>query len=308
MTAAPATTSPGKVATFLDLIKFAHSVFALPWALIATALAFRVAAGGWDRWWERLLLILVCMVAARTYAMTVNRLVDRRFDKLNPRTARRPSVTGAISPGFMMVVIALCVAVFFAGAAGFWWRFANPWPTILAAPVLAWLGFYSFTKRFTALCHFVLGISLGLAPVSAWIAIAPPAGSLFNPAIVLMGVAVTFWVAGFDILYAMQDEQIDRAAQLNSIPARFGRGGALWISRLSHALTLAALAGAGLAAGLGPLYWIAVAVAAALLIVEQSLVKLSDISKINIAFMTVNGVIGLVVGGLAIADILLLHR
>ena len=307
MTSLPAISpTRGRVATFLDLIKFAHSVFALPWALIATALALRVAAGGWDRWWERLVLILICMVAARTYAMTVNRLVDRRFDKDNPRTALRPSVTGAISAPFMIVVIGLCVALFLAGTLGFWWRFSNPWPTILAAPVLLWLGFYSFTKRFTALCHFVLGVSLGLAPVSAWIAIAPPAAPLLNQAILFMGVAVTFWVAGFDILYAMQDEEIDRAAKLNSIPARLGRRRALWISRLCHAITIVALVGVGLAAHLGMLYWIAVAVAALLLIIEQSLVKPTDISKVNIAFMTVNGAVGLVVGALAITDILVI--
>jgi 4-hydroxybenzoate polyprenyltransferase len=300
MTAAPVPSSPGKVATFLDLIKFAHSVFALPWALIATFLAIQFA--GWERWWERLILILVCMVAARTYAMTVNRFVDRKFDKDNPRTARRPSVTGAISPGFMGAVIGISVAVFIAGAAGFWWRFDNAWPLILSGPVLAWLGFYSLTKRFTAMCHFVLGISLGLAPISAWIAIA---GTIPSAAIWFMGVAVTLWVAGFDILYALQDEEIDRAAKLNSIPAKFGRGISLWISRACHILAIAALAGVGIAGAFGVFYWIAFAIAAALLLIEQSLVRKDDISKVNIAFMTVNGVIGLVVGVLAILDILL---
>lgn len=290
------------LATFLDLIKFAHSVFAMPWALIATVMALRVA--GWERWWERLGLILLCMVAARTYAMTVNRLVDRRIDKDNPRTARRPSVTGAVSARFMRWVIALCVVLFIVAAAGFWWRFGNFWPVALSLPVLAWLGFYSFTKRFTAMCHFVLGISLGLAPVSAWIAIAPPRGPMLPPAIGLMGVAVMLWVAGFDILYALQDEEIDRAAGLNSIPAKMGRGGALWMSRGCHALTIGALAGVGVAGGFGWLYWIAFGIAAGLLIVEQALVKRDDISKVNLAFMTVNGVVGLVFGTMAIGDLL----
>ena len=301
--AAGATSAGGRVGTFLDLIKFAHSVFALPWALVAAVMAMKVA--GWERWWERLGLILVCMVAARTYAMTVNRLVDRRFDRENPRTARRPSVTGAVSAGFMRGVIVLCVVVFGAGAAGFGWRFGNWWPVALSVPVLAWLGFYSFTKRFTAMCHFVLGISLGLAPVSAWIAIAPPRGPLLTPAIVLMGVAVVLWVAGFDILYALQDEEIDRAAGLNSIPAKLGRGGALWVSRGCHALTVAALAGVGVTGGFGWVYWVAFGIAAGLLVVEQALVKRNDISRINIAFMTVNGVVGLVFGGMAIGDLLL---
>ncbi len=290
--------------TFLDLIKFAHSIFALPFALIATFMASKAIGMLWPGW-LRLVLILVCMVAARTFAMTVNRLVDRKFDVLNPRTARRPSVTGAISPGFMIAAIVLCAVIFTATTSLFYYFFANAWPTLLALPVLAWIALYSFTKRFTWLCHFWLGASLGLAPVSAWIAIAPPTHPVITAAIVLLGIAVLFWVAGFDILYALQDEQIDREAGLSSVPAKFGRRGALWLSRVCHLLTSAAFMGIGFAGQFHTLYWIGFGLAAALLLIEQLLVKPTDISKINIAFMTVNGLVGLVFGTLAILDLLM---
>ncbi len=294
----------GRISIFLDLIKFAHSVFALPFALVATFMASRAIGETWPGF-KRLAIILVCMVAARTYAMTVNRLVDRKFDALNPRAAKRPSVTGLISGPFMVITIALCVAGFVAATYLFYMAFGNIWPPVLAMPVLLWLGFYSYTKRFTWLCHVVLGISLGLAPVCAWIAIAPPSQPVITLPIILLGLAVVCWVAGFDVLYAMQDEDIDRKYRLNSIPARFGRRRALWISRAMHAATIILLAGLGITGGFGVAYWVGYAAAVALLIIEQSLVKENDISKINIAFMTVNGTVGLVFGALAILDVLL---
>jgi 4-hydroxybenzoate polyprenyltransferase len=317
MTTAPTTTSPppsspAKLATFLDLIKFAHSIFALPFALIATFWAFRVVGyprlGGAAGILTRLALILVCMVAARTFAMTFNRLIDRSFDAANPRTAKRPSVTGAVSPGFMQFILALCILVFVLATSGFYWLYANPWPVLLSLPVLAWLGGYSLTKRFTAMCHFWLGISLGLAPISAWIAIAPPHFGVFDQVgitALLLGLGVTFWVAGFDILYALQDEEFDRGMNLNSIPAAFGRRRALWISRGCHTLTVLAFTAVGVSGNFHALYWIGLAFAAIVLLIEQSLVRENDISKINLAFMTANGLIGLVFGACAIADTLL---
>jgi len=298
---------PGRIGTFLDLIKFAHTVFALPFALIATVWALKTigATPSNPATWVRLGLILACMVLARTFAMTVNRLVDRKYDALNPRTARRPSVSGLISPGFMVAVIALCAALFALAAGAFWWAFANLWPLLLCAPVLAWLGLYSFTKRFTALCHLWLGASLGLAPVSAWIAIVPPHGPLVSPAVALLGVAVLFWVGGFDILYALQDEEIDRAAGLHSIPAAVGRDNALWLSRTCHLLTAAALVAAGIAGGMHACYWAGTVLAVILLVIEQALVRADDISRINVAFMTVNGIVGVAFGTLGIADLLL---
>lgn len=299
-----------QVAVFLDLIKFAHSIFALPFALIATFWAFRavgispLSTGGLGR----LGLILLCMVVARTWAMTFNRLVDRRFDAANPRTAKRPSVTGAVSVSFMAMTLCLCAILFLAATGGFYAAFANPWPVLLALPVLAWLAAYSLTKRFTALCHFWLGLSLGLAPVSAWLAIAPPVVSPLDGrgvTILLLGAGVTFWVAGFDILYALQDEGFDREERLHSIPAAVGRAAAIWISRACHAVTLLCYAAVGATGGFHTLYWVGLAAAALLLVIEQALVSPRDISKINLAFMTANGLIGVVFGSLAILDTLL---
>ena len=300
---------PGQLATFLDLIKFAHSIFALPFALIATFWSFRVAgvaplaAGGL----ERLGLILACMVLARTWAMTFNRLADRRFDAGNPRTVGRPSVTGAVSAGFMKGTLAVCLLLFLAATAGFGFLLGNFWPLILAVPVLAWLAAYSLTKRFTALCHFWLGASLGLAPVAAWLAIVPPGVSPVDGrglTVLLLALGVTFWVAGFDILYALQDEAIDREWGLHSLPAALGRGGALLVSRLCHVLTAGFFFAVGMTGGFHIAYWAGYGAAVGLLVIEQALVSPRDISRINVAFMTANGLIGLVFGGLAIVDML----
>jgi 4-hydroxybenzoate polyprenyltransferase len=297
-----------KIATFLDLIKFAHTIFALPFALIAAFWSFRqaaiapVSAGGVGR----LALILACMVIARTWAMTFNRLVDLPFDASNPRTARRPSVTGEVTVGFMKGTLVACVLAFLAATAGFL-AWGNWWPLSLAVPVLAWLAAYSFTKRFTAWCHFWLGASLGLAPVSAWLAIAPPAVPPLSGqglTVVLLGLAVAFWVAGFDILYALQDETLDRAMALKSIPAAWGRRRAIWLSRGCHVAAAGVFLAVGLVGNFHVLYWIGFGCAGGLLVVEQLLVSPGDISRITIAFMTANGLIGLVFGGLAIADVL----
>ena len=298
----------GRVRTFLDLIKFSHSIFAMPFALIGTFLASRRIGLLWPGW-TRLGLIVLCMIAARTFAMTFNRLADRGLDARNPRTARRPSVTGRISAPFMIGLLIL-TGLLFVGASSLFYLFLhNIYPLILAVPVLAWIAGYSFTKRFTWLCHFYLGTSLGLAPVSAWIAIVPPHGPVIGAQILWLGIAVTFWTAGFDILYALQDMAVDRAERLFSIPAKLGIGGALWVSRLCHLLTLLALTafGCGWMGGipLGPLFWIGLAAVALLLVIEQALVQPKDISRVNLAFMTVNGLVGLVFGALAISAVLL---
>ena len=312
----PAASSPPasparRLATFLDLIKFAHSVFALPFALIATFWAFRTLGirpfSG--EAFARLGLILACMIFARTFAMTFNRLIDRTFDAANPRTAKRPSVTGAVPVPFMVSTLAVTATLFLLATGCFYIFFHNALPLILALPVLAWLAGYSLTKRFTALCHFWLGLSLGLAPLSAFIAIAGwPARSFLDPHVLpmlLLAAGVTTWVAGFDILYALQDEAIDRAQHLHSIPAALGRRKALFISRLCHVLTVAAFLAVGITGHFHLLYYLGFAAAALLLLLEQSLVSEGDISKINIAFMTANGLIGLLFGALAIADTLL---
>ena len=307
----PASPKPGvvkSIRTFLDMIKFSHSIFAMPFALIATFLAARAIHLLWPGW-IRLGLIVLCMVLARTFAMTFNRLVDRDFDSRNPRAMRRPSVTGEVSVRFMIITLVVCGSLFVGAAFLFDLILGNIYPVVLAVPVLLWIALYSFTKRFTWLCHFFLGSSLCLAPVSAWIAIVPPHGPVLGAQVLLLAGAVLFWLPGFDILYALQDVDIDRKEKLFSLPARFGVAESLWISRGCHVIVILMLLAFGLGVGgglpMGPVYWIGFAAVFLLLTIEQSLVKPDDISKVNLAFMTMNGLVGLIFGLTTIAAILL---
>ncbi len=299
-----------RIVHFLELIKFSHSVFALPFALIATFLAARRIGLIWPGW-LRLGLILLCMVFARTFAMTFNRLADRQLDQRNPRTQRRPSVTGEISVAFMVGALLFSGASFIFST---WWfdrLFADPYPVLLSLPALGWIALYSFTKRFTWLCHFILGASLGLAPISAWIAIAPPQGPMLTAQVLWLAAAVLFWTAGFDILYALQDWQVDRREKLYSIPAAVGVSGSLWVSRVCHVLAVLGLLAFGLGldggAALGPWYWAGWVIVIGLLGIEQLLVTPRDISRVNLAFMTINGVVGVVFGILSIAAIVVVR-
>lgn len=286
------------VRTWGEMIKFSHSVFALPFALLATFLAARperpTAA--------QLALIVAGMVAARSAAMTFNRLVDARLDAANPRTAGRALPRGTIRPAAAWGFFAAASAAFVAACGGFLWLDGNPWPLRLGVPVLAVLCLYSYTKRFTGWSHLVLGAAIALAPVAAWIAIRPQ--TLGAPAGLLL-VAVMFWIAGFDLIYACQDRDFDRRVGLYSVPARLGIAAALRLARVLHVLTVAALLGVGWTAGLGALYYTGVAVVALLLAVENALVSPGDLRRVNVAFFTVNGVVGLVLGGLGVMDILL---
>ncbi len=294
--------------TFLDMIKFSHSIFAMPFALIAAFLASRAIDLAWPGW-IRLGLIVVCMVLARTFAMTFNRLVDRNFDGRNPRAMRRPSVTGEVSVAFMIGTLVICGILFIGATLLFDLILGNVYPVVLAVPVLGWIALYSLTKRFTWLCHFFLGSSLCLAPISAWIAIVPPHGPVVGVQVLLLAGAVLFWLPGFDILYALQDVEIDRKEKLFSLPARFGVAESLWISRACHFLVIVLLLAFGLGIGgglpLGPVYWLGFVIVVLLLVIEQSLVKPHDISKVNLAFMTMNGLVGLIFGLTTIAAILL---
>ncbi len=285
------------VRTWGEMIKFSHSVFALPFALLATFLAARPQRPQLGQ----LLLIVAAMVMARSAAMTFNRLVDAAFDAANPRTAGRALPRGLISRTAALGFLVAASAGFVLVAAGFWLGYGNPWPLWLCGPVLLVLCGYSYTKRFTRWSHLVLGVSIALAPPAAWIAIRPE--TLGAAAALLMG-AVLCWIAGFDILYACQDIEFDRRAGLHSLPARLGIAPALRIARGLHGLTVACLVGVGLSAGLGWLYGIGLALVALLLIVEHALVRADDLSRINLAFFTVNGIVGLVLGGLGILDIL----
>jgi 4-hydroxybenzoate polyprenyltransferase len=276
----------GRLRTVLEMIKFVHSVFALPFALTGALLAARVAhktPSGWPTL-RQILWIVLAMVAARSAAMTMNRIADVRFDRENPRTQTRALATGALSLPFVWFFTLATVALFFIAA----WQL-NPLALKLAPVALAILFFYSFTKRFTSWSHLFLGFALGVSPAAAWIAIA---GGL-DLRILILCAAVTLWVGGFDILYACQDVEYDRRSGLFSVPKRFGIAKALLISRVMHVGVIVLLA--WLAASFA-LPWPAAAgiiVVAALLGYEQSLVRADDLSKLDAAFFTVNGYISL---------------
>ncbi|MDB5295971.1 MAG: ubiA [Phycisphaerales bacterium] len=294
-----------KLALFAGDIKVSHTVFALPFALLSTFLAANYPAAtpapGHVPAAGQLLLILACMVTARTVAMAANRLLDARLDAVNPRTARRALPAGALSPQFYLAVTVVCAAGFFAACLGFWLLYANPWPALLGPPVLAFLSAYPFLKRFTRLCHYYLGAALALAPVCAWVAIR---GALDAPPLWMAG-AVLCWTAGFDIVYACQDYASDVATGVFSVPAKLGVARALWVARLTHVAAACLLVAVGLSARpvLGSAYAAGVALAVGLLFVEHALVRADDLSKVGLAFFTVNGVISLALGTLGIVDV-----
>jgi 4-hydroxybenzoate polyprenyltransferase len=265
------------------MIKFEHSVFALPFALTGALLAARATQHSWPTL-RQILWIVVAMIAARSAAMTINRIADLRYDKENPRTKMRALATGALSLSFAWVFTLIAVVVFFLAA----WQL-NPLALKLAPLAIAILFFYSFTKRFTSWSHLFLGFALGISPAAAWIAIT---GSLDWRMLILCA-AVTLWVGGFDVLYACQDIEFDQQSGLFSVPKRFGVANALWIARVMHVAVVLLLA--WLAAGFGLPWpaWAGIVVVAALLAYEHSLVKANDLSKLNAAFFTVNGYISM---------------
>lgn len=286
--------------TWGEMIKFSHSVFALPFAFIATFLAARDTTGGLPTW-TQIGLILICMLAARSFAMTFNRIADKKIDAANPRTASRPLVTGGISMREAWSFLIGSAAIFVVGCAGFLVFCGNPWPIYLSIPTLVMLAAYSYMKRLTSMAHFFLGLSISFAPLAAWIAINPD--SLGLPAI-LLTTCVLFWIAGFDIIYACQDFEVDRRDGLRSVPSRLGIPGALWLSRACHVATVALLAAFGVVVGLDWLFWAAAGVTAVLLIAEQAVVRPTDLSRVNLAFFTINGCVSLILGLATIGDIL----
>ena len=281
-----------RVRHILEMIRFSHTLFALPFALLAAALAWRqnardgIAFLVWD-----LVGIVLDMIFARSLAMAFNRLVDRRIDAENPRTASRHLPAGILSVPSVIVFCLLCGIGFLAATL----LFANPWPLYLALPVLAFLCGYSYAKRFTSLCHYWLGAALSLSPMAAWIAIRgevawPPA---------LLALAVFFWVGGFDIIYACQDVEFDRQKKLFSLPSRIGIPAALRLGLVSHLCMLACLVGLWWSAELGWVFLAGVAVVAGLIGYEHWLVRPDDLARVNVAFFHVNAVIS--VGLLAVA-------
>jgi 4-hydroxybenzoate polyprenyltransferase len=263
---------------FLEMIKFEHSIFALPYAMIGMIWA---SPSGWPGW-RVFLLILLAMVSCRTAAMTYNRIADRDIDAVNDRTNRRAIPAGLLSLKQVNLYFYASIALFVFAAASL-----NTLTLVLSPIALFVTIFYSRTKRFTWLCHFWLGLSLGIAPCAAWIAVTGTIGVV--P--ILLTLAVLFWTAGFDIIYALQDEEFDRKNGLFSVPAKFGKAKALLISRLSHGAAIGFLVAAFTFAHVGLVGWLAPLFAAGMLVYEQSLVKPDDLSNVNFAFFTLNGFI-----------------
>src|ERR1041385_3943182 len=269
----------------LEMIKFEHSIFALPFALTGAMLAWREEGFSREGLWSRLLWIVVAKVAARSVAMAFNRVLDADIDGRNPRTKTRHLPAGMLSRNFAWGFIAVWTLVFLFAA-----RALNPLCLQLAPVSLAIVMFYSFTKRFTSLSHVVLGFSLGIAPAAAWIAMR---GSL-DPRILWLTPAVTLWTAGFDIIYSCQDYAFDVEHGLFSLPRRFGIAGALWISRVLHVGMLTCLLILVKSFGLGTIALAGVGAVAALLIWEHRLVKADDLSRVDAAFFTMNGYVSVI--------------
>jgi 4-hydroxybenzoate polyprenyltransferase len=270
-----------KVRVFLDLVRFEHTIFALPFAYIGMVLTAEGLPTLWDFVW-----VTVAMAAARTLAFAVNRLADRAYDARNPRTMQRPSVTGAITPRTIGAFAGLSLAVLLISAA-----LLDPLALLLSPVAVFFLVGYSFTKRFTVLAHWVLGFTDALAVGGGWIAVR---GSFFSaddlPAWLLIG-AVTFWIAGFDLIYACQDYDHDVAEGLHAWPARYGIAGALFMAKLNHAAFMALLVLAGIAAELAWPYYVAAALTAIMLVYEHRLVAPDDLSRVNVAFFNMNSYI-----------------
>jgi 4-hydroxybenzoate polyprenyltransferase len=273
----------GRLRTVLEMIKFEHSLFALPFALTGALLAARFTAKGWPSW-RQFLWITIAMVAARSAAMTINRIADLRYDKENPRTAQRALATGALTISFAWIFTVCAIAAFLIAA----WQL-NPLALKLAPLALFVLFSYSFTKRFTNWSHLFLGFALGISPAAAWIAIT---GRLDLRMLILCA-AVTLWVGGFDVLYACQDVDFDRRAGLFSIPKRFGIANALLIARLMHVGVVTLLCCLAASFALPWPAWLGIVVIAGLLTYEHSLVKANDLSKLDAAFFAMNGYISI---------------
>lgn len=298
-----------KVKNYLSLVKFSHTIFALPFALIGFFVAIIVGKGndslndsiGWGSniphftLWSKLLLVLICMVTARSAAMAFNRYLDRHFDAKNPRTAIREIPAGIISAErALMFTIVNCLLFVMAT-----W-FINRICFFLSPVALFVILFYSYTKRFTALCHLVLGLGLSLAPIGAYLAVTGQFGLL--P--ILFSFTVLFWVSGFDIIYALQDIDFDLEHRLHSIPAALGKKRALRVSEWLHVLSAACVISAGFYGHFGWLYWTGVGVFTGMLIYQHSVVKPDDLRRVNLAFMTANGIASVVFALFVIADLI----
>jgi 4-hydroxybenzoate polyprenyltransferase len=277
-----------QVKNYLSLVKFSHTIFAMPFALIGFVLGLRyhfIHQTTVDQVWLKFILVLVCMVTARSTAMAFNRYLDRHFDKLNPRTAIREIPAGIIKAEKALVFIGINMAIFITAT-----YFINYICFYLSPVALFVILFYSYTKRFTYLCHLVLGIGLSLAPIGAYLAVT---GS-FDLLPLLFSFAVIFWVSGFDIIYALQDIDFDQSQSLYSIPSQWGLKQSLSISRVLHVLSASLVIAAYFVGGFHYLYLLGLLIFIGMLVYQQSIVKPYDLSKVNLAFMTANGIASIV--------------
>lgn len=296
------------IKNYLSLVKFSHTIFALPFAMIGLVLGFKDAEQGKMSWLQEQLspsvhpyvisfvLVLLCMVTARSAAMGFNRYLDRQFDAKNPRTAIREIPSGIISPDSALRFVIVNCLLFITTT----W-FINPICFYLSPVALFVILFYSYTKRFTMLCHLVLGLGLSLAPIGAYLAVT----GVFALLPILFSLAVIFWVSGFDIIYAMQDVAFDQSQKLHSIPSMLGEKNALNVSKFLHLLSALCILIAGRYGTFHWIYWIGFLVFTGMLFYQHSLVKPNDLSKVNIAFMTANGIASVVFGVIVIGAVVL---
>ncbi len=298
-----------KLAILLGMIKFSHTVFALPFALLSAFMAGDGGRGGFCGW-GKLGLIILCMVFARSVAMTFNRIVDADIDARNPRTAQRAIPKGLITRKWAIFFTLICATGFVLSTYLFWkpvgplGGYGNYWPVVFALPVLLFICLYSYSKRFTWASHFWLGISLMMAPSGAWVAISPPQGPFISEVAIILSLAVMLWTAGFDIVYACQDIEFDRQEGLYSVPARLGLDISLWLSRLCHSLSITLLLLLAMKEKLGMVFMLAVVLAGLLLIVEHILVRKGQMKYIKIAFGTINGTVSIIIASAGIYSIL----
>jgi 4-hydroxybenzoate polyprenyltransferase len=285
--------APGRIRAFLRLVMIEHSVFALPFAYIAALTAMRNQTSSVH--WMQLLLVTIAMVGLRTFAMAANRIIDREIDARNPRTAGRELVTGTVSVRSAWTGALLALVVFLGAAA-----LLNPLCLALAPVAVVPMVVYPYGKRFTDYPHAILGLAQAMGPIGAWLAVT----GTWSWDAVILGLAVGVWIGGFDLIFACQDVAADRAHGVRSVPARFGIAGALYGARACHAVTAALLAWYGVATGAGALWWVGLAVVAVAFVYEHSIVKPGDLSRLNRAFFTVNGVIGISLFAFALLDLL----
>ena len=278
---------------YLSLIKFSHTIFAMPFAFIG----FFLATKSYEFEWITLVYVIFCMVFARSAAMAFNRYIDRDIDTANPRTAEvREIPNGSIKANSALLFVIINSLLFIATT-----YLINPLCLALSPIALLVILGYSYTKRFTSLCHLILGLGLALAPIGAYLAISGE----FNIIPLFFSAAVLFWVSGFDIIYSLQDQEFDKKQKLHSIPVLIGKKNALNLSNLLHFLTFSALSIAGSLGGFSLYYWIGFWSFSALLVYQHTLVKHNDLSKVNLAFFTTNGIASLIFGAFVIADLLL---